>query len=76
MYRKQGYLSMVIKENSTSVTNELEGLIMDTVTIFGLGKEPKSISVGKVDYNITTKVGTLYNLNQLMTNDWKIELSF
>lgn len=67
---------MEVLVNSTSIPNELEGLKLDSVKIFGLSKQPKSISVGSVNYNNDTKVAELSNLNQPMTNNWEIFISF
>jgi hypothetical protein len=71
---------MKVGHNSSS--NELDGLTMDDILIYGISA-PKSISVGgqpltpdQQSYNQQTKVATLSSLKLSMTSSWMLNFSF
>lgn len=67
---------MTVETASTSNPNELEGLKMDTVVIYGLSRVPKGVSHGEISYSDSTKVATIANLDRPMMSDWQISISF
>ena len=71
----QDQLNVVVDIASQSVPNELEGLTIDTVLIYGLNRPPKDITksdgtaltTDQYSYVAETQVAKLVGLNQPMT---------
>lgn len=67
---------MKVEIASKSEPNELEDLLMDSATIYGLPKAPKSTDKGIITYDANNKVAKLTYLNQPMTSDWTITITY
>lgn len=72
----QAVLASEFQITSATIPNELEGLKMDSVMIYGMARAPVSVDQGNVAYNPDTKVATLTNLGRLMTSNWQVALNF
>lgn len=59
-----------------SSPNNFEGLKLNRLEIFGLRKEPKRISIGSFSYNNVTLVAELTELDQDMTKEWEVQLTY
>jgi hypothetical protein len=71
----EGVLTMQIQTKTSSLTG-LENLKMDSISIFGLNKNPTSVNSGYLNYSTENKVANLYNLDQSMTSNWEVVLHF
>lgn len=74
---------MNIDHRSLSSPNELDGLNMDDILIYGMEKAPTSVSYAgttltneQLKYDASNKVATLTNLRLPMTSNWSLNFNF
>lgn len=60
---------------SSTIPNELDGLNMEEVTVFGMGTKPSMVSHGSMVYDENNKVLKIQGLTLSMKEDWQITIT-